>query len=348
MRADRLVNIMILLQNKGKMTTRELAGTLEVSHRTILRDMDALSASGIPIFAVRGKAGGWRLMDHFRSQLSGMKLADMKSLFILPSEKILEDLGVAAQGLDIREKLLASMPGSIKDEAQSYLDKIYIDAGTWKSSPSTEKPVAFQIVQQAVWEERKLNMLYEKTDGLQTRRVVLPLGMVAKGTTWYLVAVSDRDDVYRSYRISRILEAHIEPETFTRPENFSLAGFWKQSKIDFTQKLPAYIVKVLAHRSIIRRMTFTSKFVQHVHSEESREDHWVPVTLCFNAEQEAVEYVLGFGEKIKLIYPEHLIGKIVQQALAVVDIYESADEQRSTLHPEDGNSKEHDRKSYSE
>jgi predicted DNA-binding transcriptional regulator YafY len=323
MRADRLVKIMLLLQNHVKMTTRELADALEVSPRTILRDMDALSTSGIPVVAERGKTGGWRFMDHFHNQLSGMTLSDMKSLFILPSEKILADLGIETEGIDLHQKLLASMPGHTRNEARSYLEKIHIDTDTWK--PAKEKLEAFQTVQQALWEDRKLNMVYEKADGTRTQRLVSPLGLVAKGGTWYLVAMSDEGD-YRSFRISRIRQANMEPYTFVRPKNFSLAAYWKQSKAEFVRTLPAYEVQVLAHSSIISRMTFTDKFVQQVHTEKTTdqnttEHEWTPVTLCFPNEQEAVSYILGFGDSIKLLHPEHLIETIVQQAKAVITLY---------------------------
>lgn len=163
MRADRLIRIMILLQNLTKMTTRELADELEVSDRTILRDMDALSLSGIPIVAERGKAGGWRFMDHLQSQLSGLKLEDLKALFILPSEKMLQDLGIQTYGSDIRQKLLASLPDSTKTEGQHYLEKIYIDTGTWKSAKVTNEILL--IVQQALWEDKKLQIGYQKAEG---------------------------------------------------------------------------------------------------------------------------------------------------------------------------------------
>ncbi|RXZ81771.1 YafY family transcriptional regulator [Paenibacillaceae bacterium] len=318
MRADRLVNIMILLQNRGKMTTEELSGLLEVSPRTILRDMEALSGSGIPVVADRGKAGGWRLMDHFRSQLSGIKLADMKSLLIVPSDKILRDLGVEASQVDVRHKLLASMPSFIRDEAQHYVEKIYIDTGTWK--PSTELPGPFQTVQQAVWEEKKLDIVYDKTNGEHSSRQISPLGLVAKGNAWYLIAMSDEGE-YRSFRISRIRQAQMGLETFSRPTGFSLADYWKQSKTDFAEQLPLFQAKVMAHPSIISRMRFTSKFVHGIQLEAAADKQWVSVTLTFNSEQEIVEYVLGFGENMRLIHPEPLIDKIVQQAKAVANMY---------------------------
>lgn len=319
MRADRLISIMILLQNNLKMTSKELASELQVSERTILRDMDALSVSGVPIVAERGKAGGWRLMDHFRSQLSGLKLEDMKALFILPSEKILEDLGVQTYGLDIRQKLLASLPSSTRTEARHYLEKIYIDTGTWK--PSNENNRALIAVQQALWEDKKLNIMYQQANSVCSNRVVSPLGLVAKGSAWYLVALNDNGE-YRNFRLSRILHAEVAHEGFTRPEHFNLTEYWKQSKLDFTESLPSFKVEVLAHPTIIGRVTFTDKFVEKVAADAQLDDRTVPMTLNFNTEEEAIAYILGFGGAMKIVQPEYLIEQVVQQAKTVIEMYD--------------------------
>lgn len=318
MRADRLLSIMILLQNHEMMTTKELARKLEVSERTILRDMDALSLSGVPVSADRGKTGGWRLMDHFRSYLSGLKLEDTKALFLLPSEQMMKDLGVNT-GLDIRQKLLASLPDSSKGEARHYMDKVYMDTGTWK--PSNDKNKALLTIQKALWEDAKLNIVYQKTDGTSSQRVVSPLGLVAKGSSWYLIAMNDEGD-YRNFKVSRIMQAEVTAEVFTRPARFDLAEYWNQSKLNFAESLPALEVKVLAHSSIIGRLTFTDRFVEKIDMPTSVEDEMASVTLSFNTEQEAVEYVLGYGGAMKLVQPEYLIGKVVQQAKAVIAMYE--------------------------
>ncbi|MGO4106877.1 helix-turn-helix transcriptional regulator [Paenibacillus sp. YAF4_2] len=318
MRADRLLSIMILLQNHEMMTTKELARKLEVSERTILRDMDALSISGVPVAADRGKTGGWRLMDHFKSYLSGLKLEDTKALFLLPSEQMMKDLGVNT-GLDIRQKLLASLPDSSKSEARHYMDKVYMDTGTWK--PSEDKNKALLTIQKALWEDTKLTIDYQKTDGTHSQRVICPLGLVAKGSSWYLIAMNDEGD-YRNFKVSRIMKAEVTAEEFTRPARFDLAEYWKQSKLNFAESLPTLEVKVLAHSSIIGRLTLTDRFVEKIDEHLPVEDEMVSLTLSFNTEQEAVEYVLGYGGAMKLVQPEYLIEKVVQQAKAVIAMYE--------------------------
>ncbi len=244
MRADRLLNIMILLQNRGKMTAKELATKLEVSERTILRDMDALSHAGIPIISDRGKDGGWRLLDNFRTHLSGLNTDDVKSLFLFPSEELLKDLGFNKQTLDTRQKLLASIPETFQEEAQVSWERIHIDSGTWRQTK--ESVHALKTVQQAVWESKRLTIVYKQANGEQKERLVEPLGLVAKGNRWYLVA--SRNGELRNYRVSRIHTAKIEDETFRRPLDFNLADYWEQSKKEFIQNLPQYDVQVVAFR----------------------------------------------------------------------------------------------------
>lgn len=319
MRADRLMNIMILLQNRGKMTAKELANELEVSDRTIHRDMDALSNAGIPIVSDRGKEGGWRLLDNFRSKLSGLNIDDIKSLFLFPSGKLLEDLELNIQALDTRQKLLAAIPGTFRDEVQAIWERIHIDSSTWRQSK--EKVHALKTVQKAVWESKKLKIYYEQADGEQKERLIEPLGLVAKGNRWYLVA--SRNGELRNYRVSRIQTAQVEDETFKRPIDFNLADYWEQSKKEFIQNLPQYDVQVEIHPAIIPRINFTGKFVQFIQRKNPKEDKWIPATLRFNDKQEAVEFILGFANKMRVISPEDLQDKVVSAAMSVIEFYKN-------------------------
>lgn len=317
MRADRLMSIMILLQNRGKMTAKELANELEVSDRTILRDMDALTNAGIPIVSQRGKEGGWHLLDNFRSKLNGLNIDDMKSLFLFPSAELLEDLGLNNLLLDTREKLLAAIPDIYRDEAQAMWERIHIDSGTWRQSK--EKKDALNIVQQAVWDSKKLKIHYEQLGGEQKERLIEPLGLVAKGNKWYLVAT--RNGELRNYRVSRIHHAKVENETFRRPLNFNLATYWEQSKVEFVQNLPKYDVQVEIHTEIINRINFTGKFVKVIKIENPNRDKWIPATLRFNDKQEAIEFILGFASKIKVVSPKDLPDRLVSLATSVIGFY---------------------------
>ncbi|WP_409299836.1 helix-turn-helix transcriptional regulator [Peribacillus sp. SCS-155] len=318
MRADRLMNIMILLQNNGKMTSRELAESLEVTDRTISRDMEALSALGIPVMSERGKEGGWRLLDNFRSRLSGMKLDEIKSLFISPPAEHLKDLGIHInETLDTRNKLLAALPSSYQQEAQKLWERVYIDSSTWRQSK--EKAESFQFVQMALFQNRRLSILYESTDGTSRSRVISPLGLVAQSNKWYLIAL--RDGEIRNYRVSRILSAELMEESFEWPEQFNLAEYWRNSKKDFIKSLPVFKVDVEIEAAAYRRISFSGKFVQFRADQVLNQDTWVPATLTFQSEKEAVEFILGFANKIKIIQPAQLTGKVIAQAKAALDFH---------------------------
>ncbi|SFL91850.1 Predicted DNA-binding transcriptional regulator YafY, contains an HTH and WYL domains [Gracilibacillus orientalis] len=318
MRADRLINIMVLLQNRGKMTTKELAGELEVSDRTIIRDMDALSTVGIPVVAERGKWGGWRLLDNFRSKLSTITLEEMKALFVFPSKGLLQDLGLT-HSIDPRHNLLVSLPVHYQADAQAMWDRIHIDVSTWRQSK--EKVTAFETIQQAVLGNKKLKIHYEKADGNKEDRLIEPLGLVAKGNRWYLVA--SRNGELRNYRASRIHSAKMEMERFERPANFHLATYWEQSKDNFIRNLPAYDVDVEIAPSIIKRITFTGKFVQVIEKKSANEQGWLPAVLRFNDRQEAIEYILGFGDQIKIVSPAHLTDEIVSLARRAIRFHQN-------------------------
>ncbi|KZN98434.1 helix-turn-helix transcriptional regulator [Pseudobacillus badius] len=318
MRADRLISILLLLQHKGKLTTRELAKELEVTERTIHRDMDALSAAGIPVVAERGKAGGWRLLKQYRTNLTGLKANEIESLLISPSFQLLTDLGLTKDWHEARQKILASIPSSFQKNADDLWNRIHIDTSAWKQS--TEKMESFKVLQQALREDRKLQLNYERADGKCVERVVNPLGLVAKGSTWYLIAGSNEQ--IRNYRVSRVKSALLMSETFIRPEEFNLAQYWDSSTQEFIQNLPKYEVDVEVSPSILPRIKFTGRFVQILKIESPTESGWTPIKLRFDTEQEAKEYILGFSNQIKIVRPDTLKQDIYDMARAVLDFYD--------------------------
>ncbi|GIN23303.1 helix-turn-helix transcriptional regulator [Siminovitchia fordii] len=318
MRADRLITIILLLQNNEKLTTKALANELEVTERTIHRDMEALSRTGIPVFAKRGKNGGWSLLEGYRTNITGLKDNEIKSLFISPSIHVLNDLGLTTEWSKARQKLIASIPSFLQKNANDVWNRIHVDTSTWRQS--TEKIEFFKILQQAIWNERKLQMKYERADGKIVERVVDPLGLVAKGSTWYLIASSNEE--FRNYRASRIESALMTAEKFSRPEDFNLSQYWDNSKQKFIKSLPRYEVNVEISPSIAQRIGFTGRFVQTLEINSPLENGWIPVKLCFDTEQEAIEYILGFGNQIRIVHPITLRQIIYDMARAIVDFYE--------------------------
>src|SRR5579884_1889373 len=242
MRADRLLSILLLLQVHRRMTARELARRLEVSERTIHRDMEALSAAGVPVLAERGTGGGWKLMEGYSTNLTGLSEAEIQALFIAGPARLLADLGLRQASEAALIKLLAALPSFSRSNAQYVRNRIHIDATRWSSQ---EDAIPYlPTLQDAIWQERRLSMTYHRSDDTCVERLVDPLGLVAKGSVWYLVAAVEGEP--RTYRVSRVQDARITDEPFVRPADFDLAAYWEQSASDFKANLPRCVLTLLS------------------------------------------------------------------------------------------------------
>jgi predicted DNA-binding transcriptional regulator YafY len=318
MRADRLISILLLLQVHRQMTARELAQRLEVSERTIHRDMEALSTAGIPVVAERGTGGGWGLMNHYRTTLTGLNTAEIQALFMSRPSRLLEDLGLdkAADAASI--KLLASLPSASRDVAEYARGRIHIDVTGWHRS---EESVALvPVIQDAIWKERRLEMLYQRGGDCEPFfSTIDPLGLVAKGSVWYLVAGVD-DDI-RSYRISRIKKARLIDEPCARPADFDLAEYWEHSMEQFKTSLPRYQATLLVNREILYRLSYAGRFAKVEKVEEPDDRGWCRVSMRFQFEEEGAEYVLGFGSNIEVVEPASLRERVIAMAREVVAFY---------------------------
>lgn len=318
MRADRLLALLLLLQQRGKMTTKELAEKLEVSSRTVLRDLNDLSALGIPVVAERGKYGGWRLLDEYRKTLLTLKTEEIASLFLPFPETLLKDLGIDQPFWIARQKLFSHLPSIVEPQAQKLWQRIHIDLEPWKEK--SEKPLWMEPVLQAVWEERKLRIDYERADGRRRVRTVNTLGLVARGYGWYLVA-SHKEQEIRSYKLDRIRFAEILRESFERPAGFDIAAYWKREKKRFVANLPRYIVEADIEPQALRRIRFAGRFGRVLASGQPDEKGWIPVTLRFDTEQEAAEAILGFHRQIRVQSPPSLKEQIRKMAESVLELY---------------------------
>ncbi|HEX3435457.1 MAG TPA: SpoIIE family protein phosphatase [Pseudacidobacterium sp.] len=232
MRADRLMSALLLLQARGQMTGRELAEKLEVSERTVHRDMEALSSAGVPIFAMRGARGGWHLDEDWRTQVPGLDEAELRAL-LMAQPRSLGDKRLAAAADRAIGKLMAALPQSLRERASSIRDRLYIDATGWRGT--TENLSMLSIVQDAVSRDRKLNFWYWRAGRERVERTVDPLGLVAKGSTWYLFAQTDHG--FRTYRVSRMEEAKLLDESSARPANFNLEAAWRLSAEEFRDEV---------------------------------------------------------------------------------------------------------------
>jgi predicted DNA-binding transcriptional regulator YafY len=325
MRADRLLSIMLLLQVHRRLTARELARRLEVSERTIHRDMESLSAAGIPVMAERGTGGGWMLLEGYRTDLTGLNEAEIQALFVTKPSRLLADLKLdkAAEGALI--KLLAALPAIYRRGAEYARQRIYIDVTGWNRSEETAP--SLHTLQEAIWQERKLRFVYQRGDERATERLVDPLGLVAKGSVWYLVAAVEGG--VRSYRVSRIQRAELMDQPCVRPPEFDLAAYWEQSAADFKAQLPQYHATLRVNPAILPRMPYAGRFARIEHVGEPDREGWVRVSVRFDVEEMACEYVLSFGPQIEVLEPLVLREKVIKLAESVVAFY--ADRLRAPL-----------------
>jgi len=326
MRADRLLSIMLLLQVHRLVTARELAARLEVSERTIHRDMEALTAAGIPVFAERGSHGGWSLMEEYRTNLTGLNKDEIQALFATRPSRLLADLGLEKASDAALIKLMAAIPTASRGDAEYASQRIHIDTSGWNSS--RESIESLPAIQEAIWQERKLQFGYQRGhDCDPVERVADPLGLVAKGSAWYLVAAVEGQ--VRSYRVSRVVEARVLDEAFVRPKGFELASFWEQSAASFKENFPRFNAVLRAHPDILPRMYSAGRFARVERVEPPDADGWVKVSIRFQFEHEACEYALSFGNRIEMLEPADLWEKVVEAARGVIEFYGAKNPGRS-------------------
>jgi predicted DNA-binding transcriptional regulator YafY len=313
MRADRLLSILLLLQGGGRMTARTLAQRLECSERTILRDMDALSGAGVPVIAERGVGGGWRLLDGYQTKLTGLTAAEIQSLFLARPPKLMADLGLKQAAEAAWLKLQAALPIEMRAQAEFVRQRILVDARAWRDSG--ERITSLPVVLEALWRGRRLRFDYAPSGEGAGERIVEPLGLVARGSIWYLVA--DRGDQRRTYRVSRIAAAVMLDEPSRRPANFDLAEHWERAATEFRDRLPRVYVTMLAAREALARLRYYGRRIE----EETDEGDRVRVRMRFDAEEEALQYALALGAAVEVIDPVALRARVLAAAESLVRRY---------------------------
>jgi predicted DNA-binding transcriptional regulator YafY len=320
MRADRLLSIMLLLQIYRRLTAAELARRLEVSERTIHRDMEALSTAGVPVTASRGAGGGWALVDGYRTNLTGLNAAEVQTLFSGLPERLLADLGLERDSDAAHVKLLAALPEASRADAEYARRRVHVDVAGWGGAADEQVP-HLHTVQEAVWRGRKLLFTYgSDCGGAAAERVVDPLGLVAKGGVWYLAARTSGGEV-RSYRVSRVSGARVSEEPCERPEGFDLAAFWAGSVARFREHAPQFRATLRAHKSVLHLMPYAGRFSRVESSGEADAEGWAIVRMRFQFEEDAAGLALGFGTRVEVIEPEDLREKILKTAEEVVAFY---------------------------
>ena len=319
MRADRLLSILLLLQVSQRLTAGDLARRLEVSKRTVYRDMEALSSAGVPVYAERGAGGGWSLLEAYRTDLNGLSGAEAQTLFLANPAHLLTDLGWRQTAETALIKLLAALPSTQRRDAEFVRQRIHIDVTGWRGS--SEDVSILPTLQEAIWQERKLALTYRRGDGTTVERQVDPLGLVAKGSVWYLVAAVEAE--LRTYRVSRVQAAEVTTEPFVRPQAFDLAAYWEESKAQFIADLPRYPATLRVDPDILPRLRFSGRFARIQQIDPSEADGWQRVVMQFDTMDEASGYVVGFGPNIEVIEPLELRQQVISLAWSVVAFYDT-------------------------
>lgn len=312
MRADRLLSILLLLQSRRRITARELAQRLEVSERTILRDMDSLSGSGIPVVAGRGKGGGWSLLDDYQTKLTGLSPAEIQSLFLGRPARLMADLGLKRESEAALLKLEASLPARVREHAELARQRILIDPRGWRDA--SESIPCLPVLLDAIWRGKQVRFRYARELAEPAERTGDPLGLVAKGSTWYLVA--DVSGETKTYRVSRMREATTLDQPAILPPDFDLAAYWERSAAEFRDKLPRYYAIFLANPSVMRWVRYRGWRLE----EEMPEGDRVRMRLRFDIEEEAVQFALSFGGNVEVIEPHALREKVLAGARAILGV----------------------------
>lgn len=320
MRASRLLSTLLLLQTRGRMTAREIADELEVSIRTVYRDVEALSAAGVPIYADRGPAGGYQLVDGFRTRLTGLTGNEAEALFLGGGPGPAAELGLGTVLAAAQLKLLAALPPELRSRATRIRERFHLDAPGWFRDP--EAPEFLDLVATAVWEQRRVLIKYTKWDRTPVERLLEPLGLVLKGVAWYVVA-RGRTRI-NAYRVSRIVSAVVLGEEFERPSGFDLGGYWQEwsERLERTLYRASAVVR-LSPRAV--ELWFLSGPVAErafrETASEPDEQGWVRVTVPTESIEHAVHDLGRYGPELEVLEPAELRDRMRAAAVAMLRLY---------------------------
>lgn len=322
MRADRLLSLLLLLQTRGQMSARALAAELEVSTRTIYRDVEALSMAGVPIYAETGAKEGYALLDSYRTSLTGLNEAEVRALFMLSIPQPLADLGVRSALRSALLKLTAALPQQQRQDEAYVRQRIHLDANWWFQGG--ESISHLPTVQQAVWQNRQLCIHYQAPygPGVGVEQIVEPYGLVAKAGVWYVVYA--RNGRFQAQRVSKILHAQLLEEVFSRKEEFDLAVFWQGWCETLETQLPQYVVTTRMAPQLVEQLPyyFAEAALEHITvAETAKADGWRTVTLRFEYFDDARAKLLGLGGAVEVVAPLPLRLSIADYAAQIGKLY---------------------------
>jgi predicted DNA-binding transcriptional regulator YafY len=319
MRASRLLSLLILLQMRGRMSAEALAAEFEVSVRTIYRDVDQLSAAGVPVYAERGRNGGFALLDGYRTRLTGFTPAEAEALLLAGVGTAATDLGVGAEAAAAQLKLLASLPPDSGASAQRVAARFHLDPVNWYSR--VEASEILPAVANAVWGERRVRVRYESWRDLVDRDLD-PLGLVLKAGVWYLVAAVKGQA--RTYRVSNIRGLEVLSVKAQRPARFDLARYWASWSRDFEARMfsERAVVKLSPlGRRILRDVSPVAAEAADAQHRACKPKGWVKAEIPIESVALAARQLLRLGAEVEVLEPAPLRAAIAREAESVAALY---------------------------
>jgi predicted DNA-binding transcriptional regulator YafY len=314
-RADRLLSLVLLLQHRGRMTAGELARRLEVSTRTVLRDVDALSTAGVPVYAERGRHGGFALLPGYSTDLTGLTSEEALALVVAGSRAGSPDPGLARALASAMRKVVAALPERQRGSATEAASRILVRPDGMFSAPADE-PSQLDVVRQAVFAGRRLRIRYAAGDAEPQWRTIDPIGLVSARGHWYLLATRDGAD--RTYRVSRMREVEELAEPAVRPAGFDLERMWEDRRARFTAGFPDFTAAVRVREPARARLVARAR---HVHAERPDGPGWLRVEVDFGGLDHAVAMIWALGPDAEALGPEPLRAALVERAAATAARY---------------------------
>jgi|SRR5579884_3678676 len=311
MKSERLVSIMLLLQARSPRSARELAQSLEVSMRTVYRDVEALSATGVPVYAERGSNGGIILSDGYRRAIAQFSTDELHALFVAAADP-LADLGVSGHERALH-KIRGALPDLQRRAAEKAGERILLDHNRWYRS---EQPSGILArLRRAVWDDRSVRITYSDRNGATTTRDIDPLGLVSKAGVWYIAARIESGEM-RTFRAERIIAIDELPTQFTRPEGFNLYEYWRGS-LTFTEKPQAPCEATLQ----IERDAL--EMVGYFRSETIAEDERTKtLRIQFSSEESAIGHTMLLGHRARVLGPAQLREAVIKRAKEMISVLE--------------------------
>lgn len=318
MRASRLLSILMLLQTRGRMSAPALAAELEVTQRTVLRDIDQLSAAGVPVWSERGRDGGFQLREGWSTQLTGLTELEAQALSLAGVPSAATDLGMGSVSASAHLKMLAALPATMRDDALRVSARLHFDPIDWYRMATP--PEYLQAVADAVWHQRIVGMRYESWSGPKDR-IVKPLGLVLKAGIWYMAALAETSTEPRIYRLSNIQKLSVRQSTFRYPRNFKLANFWQASTQRFESEIYEGTAKIrVTTRGMKKLMELSGAMGQAAKTSatvDPKDKNWNLAVIPVEAVDQAACQLMSIGADLQVLEPAAL-RSYIQDLLGVM------------------------------